>query len=182
MLTRPRKKLSKAALLNRARQLVGLKPPAKKRLEVPLHFDVRAAHALSRPPELPHIKRPKPRRQVVARFALPLELCPTTNSTRHADGRALGRLKKTLGDMMFMQYGGRAEGPLPGRAQVICRRFSSVETDPYADWAKFAVDKLMVGRNRLGLIRDDKGSDIELHQVWEPAPPGKGCVILEVRV
>lgn len=181
-----RKKVSKASLLHKASQLVGLKPPPKRRLQAPVSFDRHAAlkfmiASLEQPPALPTIKRPKRRGELVARFALPLELCPTTNSTRHADGRVLGRLKKALGEMMFAQHGGRAQGPLDGRPQVICRRFSSVETDPYSDWAKFAVDKLMVGKNRLGLIRDDKGSDIELHQVWEPAPPGEGFVIIEVR-
>lgn len=143
----------------------------------------RADAILAAPPALHHIRRPVPRGSRVARFAIPIELCKTTNRTRGAAGWALGRAKSKLATMMGFQCAARRE-PLPGRPQVLCVRFSSSEPDAYSDWAKAAVDVLTMrtprAQRRLGLIRDDKPSAAEVVQWWEPAPPRKGFVVIEV--
>lgn len=186
--TKKRKPLSNSDILRRATELATGKK-AKRRPKPPPHFSIPQAFALaadilSRPPAPGlSIKRPKPRSNVVARFALPLHLCPTTNSTRGAPEWKLAQIKRAIGNLMRIQNY-PALAPLAGRPQVIARRFSPVETDPFGDWAKMAVDRLVVGKpgeGKLGFLRDDKGSEVELHQIWEPAPPGKGCVIIEVR-
>lgn len=120
----------------------------------------------------------------MARCVLPLELCRPQNRTRHGQAWALAKLKQSLFLSMLPQLGRRQE-PLPGRPQVRCVRFSSVEPDRFADWAKHAVDVLCVptarARNRLGWIRDDRPSDADIDQRWEPAPKGQGFVYIEIR-
>lgn len=81
---------------------------------------------------------------------------------------------------MIMQAGGKQSQVLSGRPQVICRRFSSVQPDKYSDWAKLPIDKLCVGPNRLGYLRDDRPSACEIHQVWERSKPGSGFVVIEI--
>lgn len=180
-----KRKVSRASLLRKVTELVTGKK-GKRRPKPPPHFSIPEAFALaadilSRPPAPGlFIKRPKPRPNCVARFALPLHLCPTTNGTRGMPGWKLGQLKTALANLMRVQnYPVRS--PLPGRPQVIARRFSDTEPDPHSDWAKHAIDRLVVGPKKHCYLRDDKGSEAEIHQVWEPAPHGKGCVIIEVR-
>lgn len=156
-----------------------------------LRFDwrealVRAQGVLSEPPAIARIQRPVPRGERVARFVLPLELCPSTNITRHSQGWKQAKLKKTILGLLQVQarsFGTRET--LPGRPQVLCLRLSSVEPDPYADWAKMAVDKLCApdgkSRERMGYLRDDRPKDIELVQWWEPAKRGEGLVYIEIR-
>ena len=148
-------------------------------------FSVADAFALadavrSAPPARSHIVRPVPRGQLVARFALPLELCKPQNRTRHGQAWALGKLKSSVLLCMLSQHR-RQSAPLAGRPQVICLRLSSVEPDRFADWAKHAVDRLCVANSGLGFLRDDRPSDADIHQYWEPAKSGHGAVIIEVR-
>lgn len=141
---------------------------------------------LSAPPARDHIVRPVSRGEVVARFVLPLELCKPQNRRDGAKpGWVHAKSKGALYAAMRSQCARRAT-PLPGRPQVIAIRFSSVEPDRYADWAKAAIDILCVGRwhgqgNRLGLLRDDRPKDADVHQHWEPARQGEGFVYIEVR-
>lgn len=145
-----------------------------------------ALGVLSAPPALPRIKRPAPRGALVQRFVLPLELCPTTNRTRHSRPGQFEPVNRALLAMLQQQarcY--RVREPLPGRPQVLCLRLSATEPDKYSDWAKMAVDALCVpaGRRKegLGYLRDDRPKDADVHQWWERAPRGSGCVYLEVR-
>lgn len=153
-------------------------------------FRVRDAFALaedvlSRPPALPHIERPVPRGKLVARFGLPLELCKPMNriartGTQQA-GWALAKMKRETWQRMAMQHGRRST-PLPGRPQVLCLRLSSSEPDKYADWQKNPVDRLRATEKLgLGFIVDDRPTCIDLQAWWEPAPRGRGCVVIEVR-
>ena len=140
---------------------------------------------LSAAPAQGHIVRPVSRGEVVARFVLPLELCKAQNRRDGAKpGWVHAKSKGALYAAMRAQCARRAT-PLPGRPQVIAIRFSSVEPDRYADWAKAAVDILCVGTsrssNRLGLLRDDRPKDADVHQHWEPARQGEGFVYIEVR-
>jgi hypothetical protein len=189
-------KVSRASLLAKVTALVTGKKAPKRRPKAHPHFSIPKAFALahdilSRPPALDWIVRPKPKGQLVLQCALPLHLCPTSNATRGATGWSQGEIKAKVGQLMLLQANGRALAPLGGRPQVICRRFSHTETDPTSDWGKIPVDKLCVPTKRkktskrsvpgLGYLVNDKGSVIELHQIWEPAPPGEGCVIIELR-
>jgi hypothetical protein len=79
------------------------------------------------------------------------------------------------------------EKPLPGRPQVLCVRFSPAQSDPYADWAKSAVDVLCRPRGsstarRLGIIVDDRPSAADVVQWCEPKPRGApaGFVVIDV--
>lgn len=139
-----------------------------------------ADRVLASPPARAHIVRPVPRGRLVARWALPLPLCKPQNRTRHGQPWALGKLKEDVLLCMLSQHGRRAQ-VLVGRPQVLCLRLSSVEPDKYADWCKHAVDRLTAKNRGLGFLRDDRPEDAEIHQYWEPAARGKGCVVIEVR-
>ena len=147
----------------------------------------RAEVTLWDPPTVARIQRPERRGQLVQRFALPLELCPTTNRTRHTIAWQHARDKANLMTCLRSQMRGvlRAAAPLQGRPQVLCMRLSTVEPDTYGDWAKRAVDALCVpaGRRKdgLGFLGDDRPKDIELVQWWEPAKRGEGLVYIEIR-
>lgn len=145
-----------------------------------------ALDALSRPPAHPSIERPALRGELVARFVLPLRLCPPTNRTRGRAGWAQAKTKAEAWQMLLAQAGFRVrKEPLPGRPQVICVRFSPVECDPSSDWAKIPIDLLCIPKGRqkhgLGFLPGDKWSETRSHQRWEPAPRGQGCVYIEVR-
>jgi hypothetical protein len=139
--------------------------------------------ALAAPPALARLVRPKPRGRRVARFALPLEACKPQNRTNHRAPWAYQRDRSRVAILMGMQAR-RPTAPLPGRPMVVCTRFSSVEPDAFADWAKMAVDVLCLpdGRapNRLGFLVDDKPGRAEIVQRWEPAKPKYGFVLIEV--
>lgn len=144
-------------------------------------FDIRAAserslQILFQPPARPHLVRVEPVGTLVERFLLPLSLCQPQNRTRHASGWKLGKLKKDCLTLMFSQLVTRRTSPLGGRPQVLCVRFSSVEPDKYNDGFKIAIDCLV----KLGLIVDDAPKHIDLHQVWELAPPKQGMGLIEV--
>lgn len=147
-----------------------------------------ARHALTLPPsEGRFIERPEFTGVHRYEFALPLDMCPTTNSTRGAARRTHGRRKARLWATMQKQYWLQNwnRETLAGRPQVLCVRFSSVAPDKYADWAKSAVDMLCCptkrATKRLGIIRDDRPQDIDLHQWWEPAKRGEEFCYVQVR-
>lgn len=155
-----------------------------------LQFDWRRAielaeQAFALPPAIDHIRRPERRGNLVQRFALPISLAPTTNRTRHSRPGQSEKTKKAIMALFQVQARALHHEPLPGRPQVLCCRFSSVEPDAYSDGPKMAIDLLCVpaGRRKqgLGLLRDDRPKDAEIVQWWEPAPPKKGFLYIEVR-
>lgn len=164
--------------------------PPRRRIE-PAAFSVRASlafaeAALARPPAHPSVERPVLRGELVARFVLPLRLCPPTNRTRGRASWAQAQTKAEAWKMLLAQARFRVrEEPLPGRPQVICVRFSPVESDPNSDWAKIPIDLLCIPKGRqkhgLGFLPGDKWSEAETRQRWEPAPRGQGCCYFEVR-
>ena len=140
-----------------------------------------AADVLSRPPAKAHIVRTVGRGRLVRRFALPLELCPTTNATRHAPMGQNARIKEDITRVMKAQTGGRVRNaPLPGRPQIIGIRFSSRQPDKYSDGFKLAIDRLMRGEERMGYLRDDNEDACDIVQRWERTPKGIGFAILEI--
>lgn len=140
-----------------------------------------AADVLSRPPAKPHIVRVPGKGRLVRRFALPLELCPTTNATRHRHKGVNARTKADISTVMLVQTQGRTRrAPLPGRPMIIGIRFSSRAPDVYSDGFKMAIDRLMVGEKRLGYLRDDGPGHCEIVQRWEKAPKGQGFAVLEI--
>jgi hypothetical protein len=142
----------------------------------------KAADVLSRPPAKAHIVRVQGRGRLVRQFALPIELCPTTNATRHAPKGLNARIKADITTVMLVQTQGRVRmNPLPGRPMIIGIRFSSRQPDRFCNSFKMAIDRLMVGDNRLGYLREDNPDRIDEHQRWEKAPKGdKGFAILEI--
>jgi hypothetical protein len=141
----------------------------------------RADATLVRAQQYDHIERVAGRGQLVQRFVLPLSCCLPQNRTRHGQAWKLAKLKQNTFRRMWIQNGGRVlEAPLPGRPMVRCVRFSSVEPDKFSDWAKIPVDRLCCGKNRLRYLRDDRPSDAEIIQWWEPAPRGAGFCLIEV--
>lgn len=144
-----------------------------------------ADDVLSRPPALAHIERPVPLPNLVARFALPLELCKPMNRIARAGTQQAGwALKKMKHDtfLRMMAQCGRRGSPLPGRPQVLALRLSSSEPDKYADWQKNPVDRLRANpKMGLAYIVDDSPRCIDLQAWWEPAKAGHGAVIIEVR-
>lgn len=140
-----------------------------------------AADVLSRPPAKAHIVRVPGRGRLVRRFALPLELCPTTNATRHAHPGLNARIKADITTVMLQQTQGRMRrAPLPGRPMIIGIRFSARQPDKYSDGFKMAIDRLMTGKDRLGYLRDDSEDACDIHQRWERAPKGDGFALLEI--
>jgi hypothetical protein len=124
-------------------------------------------------------------------FALPLNLCEPQDRMRHAApwvyrykrDRLLGELTK----QWMKEYGRLPATPL-ACPQLLCVRYSSMEPDPYADWAKQAIDCLQpsgLRRGRpfygLGLIRNDSRKECDVHQWWEPAKVKEGFCVIEVR-
>ncbi len=138
-----------------------------------------AAWAL--PPARPHIVRPPLRGEVVARFVLPLELCPPLNAFAEMPSWKRKKIKDNALACMLGQSRRRWPEPLSGRPCVVAVRFSSVEPDGDSGWQKVPVDRLTVKREGLGLIRDDRGTAIERVTWWEPARRDHGFVLIEVR-
>lgn len=136
----------------------------------------RSMAAFEKPPLVAHIERPKPLGQCLMRMALPLTLLQPQNRTRQAQPWKMAKLKKECLALMRTQLPALPALPLPGRPQVLCTRFSSVEPDKYNDGFKIAVDRLV----DLGVLIDDAPKFIDLHQHWEPAPPRCGFGIVEV--
>jgi hypothetical protein len=146
---------------------------------------------LSVPPPAAWIVRPEPRGRLVARFVLPLSLCRNRNAAtvpgwqRAKDRAAILSLLKA--QLRTQAYWRTRALPLPGRPFLRAIRFSSVESDPSSDGAKVPIDCLCPSRKRagkviegLGLIAGDRGSQLERDEHYEPAPPGKGCLLIEL--
>jgi hypothetical protein len=123
-------------------------------------------------------------------FTLPLNWCCPQDRMRQAPSwvykRNRDRLLGELTRQWMKRYGRMPAAPLT-RPQVLCVRYSSVEPDPYADWAKQAIDCLQPSGIRgrrffgLGLIRNDSRKECDVHQWWEPAKAREGFCVIEVR-
>lgn len=149
-----------------------------------------AHNTLANPPTRPYIERVSMAGKLVAEFILPLELCePQNRKTRAAAWVHASKAKRTF-EVMAAQLP-KPKQPLPGRPQVRCIRFSSVQPDKFNDGCKVAVDRLCCHVPRivkgkpshnlkLGLIVDDNPKHADVSQTWEYAPPGKGFVYLAV--
>jgi hypothetical protein len=143
--------------------------------------------------------------ELVGRWVLPLEDAPAANRLIEL-GRigqwALAALKSRVRKRMLDQSGGRrAPVPLSGRPHVRFVIFSSGREDYDRSRTKIPVDRLQPGRRKrpkampehlwarlkdqlppvdLNWIRDDTRDAIDLATWQEPAPPGKGCVLVEL--
>jgi hypothetical protein len=163
-----------------------------------------ALAALDAPPP-PKVTRAEAVGEFVARWVLPLEDAPTANRLIEL-GRigqwALAALKKRVRKLMLDQSGGRrAPVPLGGRPHVRFVVFSSGREDYDRSRTKIPIDRLQPGRRKkpkampehlwarlkdqlppvdLNWIRDDTRDAIDLATWQEPAPPGKGCVLVEL--
>jgi hypothetical protein len=153
----------------------------------------RAAQILAAPPAKPHIVRQAAEGDLVARFALPLELCvPQNRKANVAAWRKAARTRDSILRSYALQLRGKLPNePLGGRPIVECVRFSSVEGDAFQDSFKTPVDCLCPSRLRiyqgrqkriagLGLIVDDRPACVDLRQRWEYAPRGEGFCIVSV--
>jgi len=140
------------------------------------------------PPAHDWITRPDPAGELVWWCELDLELCPTSNRTRHGPAWAAARDKERLWKVVQTQARVRRwahAAPLPGRPMVLACRLSDKAPDVYSDWAKRPIDMLCQPRgralrHRLGLIVDDSPSLADVRQWWEPAKRGAGRVVIEV--
>lgn len=149
---------------------------------------VAAQARLSMPPLCQRSRRIAPIGQLVAAFALPFEsdgiaLCPPTNGTRRKPNWWYVRQRDELWMRLFPQFlkSGLVRGSaLPGRPQIRAVRFGSEadEPDPYADWAKSAIDRFILplrirrkGRlvdcKRWGFLQDDDEAHSYVCQWWE---------------
>lgn len=153
---------------------------------------------LSGPPTYSWQLRPVAKGELVARFVLPLDACPTGNRVRRKQDWWHASLKERIYRLMVMQeiafrHRHRCPSMLQGRPQVFCVRFSSVPCD-LTDLAKEAIDKLCLDKQRrnpktgavvhiqrLGYLKDDSPRWVELHQWQEKVSPGKGFVYIEIR-
>lgn len=161
------------------------KKPRKPRAPSPPFNAIEALAAadavLKLPPAQSHIVRVPGVGELVRRFSLPIDLCPTTNGTRHRPGWALAKDKENLRVVMLKQTGGTVRpAPLKGRPMLRCIRFSSREPDRFSDWAKMAIDRLMVGEKRLGYLRDDSPAACQVECWWEPIKRERGIVVIEI--
>ena len=157
-----------------------------------------ADRILQGPVTRPHIVRPVPHGDLVARFALPLELCKPTNQTRRGLDWQFAKTRLQIRSLFQMQEFMnrkrlRSPAPLGGRPQILCCRFSPSEPDAFADWAKSAVDCLGVDstrRNpktgavvhvtRMNYIVDDAPAHVDLRQWAEKCKRDESCVTIEV--
>lgn len=163
-----------------------------------------ASSKLAAHPPAPWVIRPQLRPELVARFALPLSLCPTSNTTSrkvpvwvHSE-----RKRKVWESMLYQERILDSLRPKKrkklDRPQVIAVRFAIKSCDAYSDFAKSAVDMLKdstdgyikIGRKRvlkpvprLGYLRDDSPRFVELHQWWEPVKKrAEEFVYIEIRI
>lgn len=174
-------------------RLVLLREPSPKR-KGPTPFSVpkalQRADQIMAGPAFGHLARVAGRGELVARFALPLELAAPTNRRAHQKAWALGAMKEKVFRLMWIQHPQIRKEPLHGKPMVRCIRFSTTEPDALADWAKMAVDclcmprapKKLGGRAKkgLGLIFDDAPKYVEIATWWEKARAGEGLALIEV--
>lgn len=128
---------------------------------------------------------------LVAKFVLPLELCPTTNATIGSHWSTVTKLRKRCHVRMLAAYFRRFNGPPPARLAnpiprrlVVCTRHSSTQPDAHANWSKIPVDVLSRRTaehpKRLSLIWDDSPKHAQIEERWEKAPRGEGYCTIEV--
>lgn len=168
--------------------------PRRRRAKAPVEFSIpdaleRADRILAGPPS-GHLPRIEGRGTLVARFALPLELAAPTNRRHYQQQWALASMKAKVFRMLQLQHPEIRATPLPGRPQVRCIRFSTVEPDAFSDWHKMPVDCLCPmkpprkegGRKKLGLglLFDDKPQHADVVAWWEKAPQRQGLALIEV--
>jgi hypothetical protein len=152
----------------------------------------------------PAVERVEGVGSLVLRCVLPLEDAPTTNRLVEM-GRfgtwALKKLKARVLKRMLEQIGARAAAPLTGRPMVRIVRFSGRVKDYDTGFTKVPLDRLQIGKRKrpdhlspdvwarmqeqmgpaeLGYLRGDSQGEIDLAAWVESAPPGKGCVLVEV--
>jgi hypothetical protein len=179
-----------------------------KRVKRPARaFDIEAARAtveaiLAAPPANERVQRRAPDGQLVARWLLPLDMAPGVNSLNGRSGWQKGAARARCIKEMLRQVGGkRPAAPLSGRPHVRVIRFSSVEPDGDNAFSKLPLDALLIDRpkrpkgmhevmwalvkpklkpKKLCYLVDDSPKHIDLFVGWEPAPPGRGCVLVEV--
>ena len=142
----------------------------------------RADVILAAPPAKAHIVRVRPVGQgrLVARFVLPLTLAPTLNAFAELPHYARKKIKTAAAGLMLAQVRFQRGPLLSGRPFVRAVRFSSVEVDRDSGWCKVAIDRLTGKHGGLGYLEDDKPSKLDLHAWWEPAPPKRGFVLVEL--
>lgn len=182
----------------------------KKPRPAPKPFNLSASIALVRatlaaPPKRTTIARRPAVGSLLAWWVLPLWCAPTSNvqlkMSRHAPF-AVEQLKRRVLSTMLNQAGGsRAASPLPGRPHVRVVVFTSGRPDYDTGRTKLILDRLQRGRHarpanialeqwreieptmrprELGWLRDDTVEAIDLATWQEPAPPGSGCVLVEL--
>ena len=127
---------------------------------------------------------------LVARFAIPLELCSPENRHSHGRGWQHAKRKEALFRVMWLQHAHVRDEPLPGRPMVRQVRFSVREPDQPSDGFKTPIDFLCVPRparkpggrakRGLGFLVDDAPRYVERVSWWERVPQGQGFALLEV--
>lgn len=182
-----------------------VKAPKKPR-PTPNPFDITARMAeslaaLALPPP-PGVERHEPVGELICRWVIPHELCPGINEQRHMMGFTFDALKKRCLRLMLDQQGGkRAPAPLAGRPMCRAIYRSSRQPDRDQGFSKLPIDRLCVGRRKrpkhitkevwaecerqmgpagLGWLVDDHPTRFDLRTWWEPAPPKKGCMLIEL--
>ena len=124
-------------------------------------------------------------RKLVARFFLPLELCPTANALGEMERWKKGKLKKEALNFMLLQYMKNRNlwplnKPLPGKPLIRAIRFSSRAPDPESGWSKIVIDRLLPDKGRMGLIEDDSEDKLTREMHWHRAKPGVGYCVFEL--
>lgn len=174
-----------------------------------------AAHCIAqaRPHPLegkrPYAMRVTGRGELVAQFFLPLDLAQPRNRTRGCRQAWQWTTEREQVFMaMMVQWRASActavQLPIEGRPLVRCIRYSSVEPDSTAGWAKVPVDCLQPSGTRtvsktvtgpfgrkvklsrqvryhgLGIIQSDSPRQTDVVESWEPAKRGEGFAVIEV--
>lgn len=166
---------------------------------------IRHAEAESKQHPIERIKRIEPRGMLIAQFFFALDQLKPRDRTRKEQGWQAKKARDEVLQTMRLQFEYVAfPRPLEGRPLVRCIRYSTTEPDAMAGWAKVAVDCLQPGGVRtkkravahpyghtvsiskqvpfggLGIIRNDRPSDCEVVEWWEPAKRNQGFCVVEV--
>ena len=145
------------------------------------------------PPRGQFAERPSlPEGEPVAEFLLPLSVCVPRNRCRKAQAWQESQRRAELARIMGAQWRLQqrhvtARLPLPGRPVVAALRVSTVQPDVGANWAKQAIDLLVVRRvtgkrtyGLLGVITDDRPATCRQLHWWEQGKRGKGYVWIRI--
>lgn len=159
---------------------------------------------LAKPPSRDFIRRPELAPHIIFRAALPAELCKEANATSRrayaGANWAFASTKNRIWELLEGQsIAWRQRGiPWPveldhGRPQVIAIKFSSHPNDEGSNPAKAAIDMLTCRKlldkkrskytaHRLGIIKDDRRSEVDQYHWWEFLPRKYAAfVLIEVR-